>query len=137
PRGAPAGSLLTAPATQLPGSDRPRRHRDRGLTAAPPSATLVQVLVPFHPMARLLKISEARRTLFDLVDDVIERADEVILIQHRDRKERVALVNESYIEYLRATIEALKAGDSDEFRLAGSMRLLVAEDELEASIGEL
>jgi hypothetical protein len=88
-------------------------------------------------MARILKVSEARRLLFDLVDDVIDRADEVILIEHRDRTERAALVNEDYIVYLQATIEALRGEGSAEFSLAGSMRLAVGEDELESAIAEV
>ena len=88
-------------------------------------------------MARILKISEARKKLFDLVDDVIDRADEVILIEHRDRMERAALVNENYIVYLQATIDALRSERSGEFRLAGSMRLAVGEDELETAIADI
>jgi hypothetical protein len=86
-------------------------------------------------MTRILKISEARKKLFDLVDDVIERGDEVILIEHRDRTERAALVKENYIVYLQATIAALKSELSSDFRLAGSMRL-VGEQALEAAISE-
>ncbi|MGH7563506.1 MAG: hypothetical protein ACREK5_03670 [Gemmatimonadota bacterium] len=87
-------------------------------------------------MTRTVKISEARAKLFDLVDFVIDAKDDVVLIEHRDRSERAALLSESYLRYLTGTLEHLRSDGLQDVRLAGSMRLLVSEDELERSIAE-
>lgn len=86
-------------------------------------------------MDKVLKVSEARRRLFDLVDEVTgEGEEEVVLIEHRDRAKRAALMSEEYLRHLRATIAALRKERAGGFRLAGSMTLAVGEDELEAEI---
>lgn len=85
-------------------------------------------------MARTLKISEARRRLFDLVNEVTSDDQEVVLIEHRDNPKRAALVSEEYLHGLESRIAALVKERAPEFRLAGSMRLLVGEDELEAAL---
>lgn len=83
---------------------------------------------------KTVKISEARANLFDLVDFVIDAEDDVVLIEHRDRTERAALLSERYLRYLTGSLEQLRAEGLRDFRLAGSMRLLVSEDELERSL---
>jgi PHD/YefM family antitoxin component YafN of YafNO toxin-antitoxin module len=85
-------------------------------------------------MLRTFKISEARARLFDLVDQVTSAGESVVLIEHRDRAERAALVSEQHLRYLYATIEELRKRGIRPFRLAGSMKLLVSEDGLEAAI---
>ncbi len=85
-------------------------------------------------MSRTFKISEARARLFDLVDQVTSAEESVVLIEHRDRAERAALVSEQHLRYLYTTIAELRKQGIRPFRLAGSMRLLVSEDELESAI---
>jgi PHD/YefM family antitoxin component YafN of YafNO toxin-antitoxin module len=85
-------------------------------------------------MTKRVKISEARAKLFDLVDFVIDAEDDVVLIEHRDRTERAALLSERYLRYLTGSLEQLKGHGRQEFRLAGSIRLLVSEEALERSI---
>ncbi len=85
-------------------------------------------------MTRTLKISEARAKLFALVDEVTSEQESVILIEHRDKAERAALVSEQHLQYLYATIAELRKQGIAPFRLARSMELLVNEDELEAAI---
>lgn len=81
-----------------------------------------------------VKISQARAELFDLVDRVTSQEGEVVLIEHRDRVERAALVSERHLRYLYATIEELRKRGTQPFRLAGSMKLLVSVEELEAAL---
>lgn len=85
-------------------------------------------------MLKKLKISEARKRLFDLVDEVIGDDDEVVVIEHRDRPRRAVLVSEEHLRRLNATIAALRKRTGDEFQLAGSMKLGVSEQELEAAL---
>jgi len=85
-------------------------------------------------MTRVLKISEARKRLFDLVDEVTAEDDQVVLIEHRDRPRRAALVSEEHLRYLNATIMALRKSLTTEFRLAGTMKLAVSAEELEVAL---
>jgi PHD/YefM family antitoxin component YafN of YafNO toxin-antitoxin module len=71
-------------------------------------------------MSDSTKISDARRRLFDLVDQVIEH-DDVVYIEHRDRSERVALVREGRLRYL----EALEgSGEANPRSLVGTIKLV-------------
>lgn len=74
-------------------------------------------------MERCIKISDARARLFDLVESVTGEAGGVVLLEHRDRAERAALVSERYLRYLQNTIGELRRHGSHPFRLAGSARL--------------
>lgn len=86
-------------------------------------------------MARTVKISEARARLFRLVDDVID-TDGIVSIEHRDREERVLLVSEKRFRYLEETLNELKKRTETLFHLAGSIDLLVSEEELEEALKE-
>lgn len=87
-------------------------------------------------MDRSIKISEARKTLFDLVDRVTRSEEVVVWIEHRDREERAALVSARHLQSLYARIEALQRR-TNPFRLAGSMRLTGDADELGAVLDAL
>jgi len=80
---------------------------------------------------REVKISEARQRLFELVEQVTSGDEPVVYIEHRDREHRAALVSEAHLRYLEA--RAAAAGGAP-FTLAGSMTLLVGEEELEQAI---
>ena len=71
-----------------------------------------------------ITITEARRRLFDLFEEVLERGDAVVAIEHRDRKERAVLVSESYVRSLEARVAALEAKNGSGFRLIGSATLV-------------
>jgi PHD/YefM family antitoxin component YafN of YafNO toxin-antitoxin module len=85
-------------------------------------------------MDRCVKISEARARLFDLVDQVTEAREGVVLIEHRDRAERTALISERYLRYLQSTIAELRKSRGPAFRLAGSARLVARPDEVETAL---
>jgi|GEM_PF-3733722 len=72
-------------------------------------------------MYRCVKISDARARLFDLVDEVIGGPEGVVLIEHRDRPERAALIGERYLRYLQRTISELRREAGHTFRLSGSV----------------
>lgn len=74
-------------------------------------------------MERCVKISDARARLFDLVESVTGEDGVVVLLEHRDRAERAALVSERYLRYLQNTIMELRRYGGRPFRLAGSARL--------------
>lgn len=85
---------------------------------------------------RDINISEARRKLFDLVDEVLRKPGSAVLIRHRDREERVALVSESYLESLRQAVARLLGSGASSFRLEGSLRLATSEEELERFLSD-
>lgn len=85
-------------------------------------------------MDRCVKISDARARLFDLVDEVIEAQEGMVLIEHRDRAERAALVGERYLRYLQSTVAELRKSRGPSFRLAGSARLVASADEVDAAL---
>ena len=85
-------------------------------------------------MSDSTKISEARRRLFDLVDQVIEH-DDVIYIEHRDRSERVALVREGRLRYLESLVDS---GEAHPGSLVGTLELVcdTSADETIAEVRE-
>lgn len=87
-------------------------------------------------MDRSIKISEARKALFDLVDRVTRSEAEVVWIEHRDREEQAALVSARHLRSLYARIEALQRRTKP-FRLAGSMRLTGGAEEFGAALDGL
>lgn len=87
-------------------------------------------------MKKRLTVSEARAKLFDLVEYVTETPDSTVVIEHRDRKGRAVLVDESHYQYLEAmTRELKKQVPPTEFRLAGS--LLPPEGDDGVDLGEV
>lgn len=70
-----------------------------------------------------MTVAEARAKLYDLVEYVTETPDSAVVIEHRDRRERAVLVDESHYQYLEALArETRKAAEAQPFRLAGSLR---------------
>jgi PHD/YefM family antitoxin component YafN of YafNO toxin-antitoxin module len=72
-------------------------------------------------MKKRMTVSEARARLFDLVEYVTETPDAAVVIEHRSRKGRAVLVDESHYQYLEAMASELKK-QAKPFRLAGSLR---------------
>lgn len=92
-------------------------------------------------MAKRVKvpISTARAKLFQLTDLVRSGDDTVVVLEQRGGKDNVALVREARLAYLEArTAEAEKREQkpAKPWRLAGSLKLLVSPEELEASLKE-
>jgi DNA invertase Pin-like site-specific DNA recombinase len=85
-------------------------------------------------MDKSVKISDARARLFDLVDYVTGEEDGVVLIEHRDRTERAALVSERHLRYLQSTISELRRNGARSFRLADSVRLMASAAEVELAL---
>src|SRR5687768_6953699 len=67
-----------------------------------------------------MTVAEARAKLYDLVEYVTETPDSLVVIEHRDRKERAVLVDEGHYKYLEAMAKEVKK-DAKPFRLAGSI----------------
>lgn len=83
-------------------------------------------------MRKRTGVSEARRRLFDLVDWVLDHPDEAVYIEHRDRRERVALVREDRLAYL----ERMERERGSPLTLAGSVEV-VGDATVEEVIAEL
>jgi|SRR5688500_3402988 len=81
-----------------------------------------------------LLVSEARARFSELVEQVTDAPGTAVLIGHRDRKGSAVLVDASHYQLLLAKAEIIDNPPGEPFRLAGSMKLLVTADELEASI---
>ena len=83
-------------------------------------------------MPKTVRISEARAKLPELAQYLHHRPTEVVLIEHRDLKERLALTTERHIRLLKTMIKELKGKSTRPFRLAGTITTALTDDELEA-----
>jgi PHD/YefM family antitoxin component YafN of YafNO toxin-antitoxin module len=82
-------------------------------------------------MWKRVTVSEARAKFFDLVDYVTDHPDSAVVIEHRSRKDRAVLVDEGRLKYLES-IEVEYKRKSKPFKLLGSLKLAVPEDEFDA-----
>jgi len=74
-------------------------------------------------MKKRMTVSEARAKLFDLVEYVTDTPDAAVVIEHRNRKERAVLVDESHFQYLEAVAREMRK-QAPPFRLEGSLQPL-------------
>ncbi len=82
-----------------------------------------------------LSISEARARLPELAQRVTDSPSEVIIIEHRNRKQRLVLASESQLLLLEAMVEKLKRQNPPSgFKLKGSMWSDLTDEEMEAAI---
>ena len=81
---------------------------------------------------REITVSEARSRLFELVEKVADNPREEVVIEHRDGKGKAVLVDSHHYEYLKATAHGVMTARERPFRLYGSMRLAVPEDEFDS-----
>jgi PHD/YefM family antitoxin component YafN of YafNO toxin-antitoxin module len=86
-------------------------------------------------MKKRLTVSEARAKLFDLVEYVTDTPDAAVVIEHRNRKGRAVLVDESHYQYLEAMASEIKK-QAKPFRLVGSIESDLSADELEEAMEE-
>lgn len=82
-------------------------------------------------MKKRMSVSEARATLYELVDYVTESPEAQVVIEHRNRKGRAILVDEARYRYLETTVRELEKRDAKPFELQGSMTSPLSDDELE------
>jgi hypothetical protein len=85
-------------------------------------------------MPKRIKISEARAKLPELARYLRRRPTEVVLIEHRDLDERLALTTERHIRLLQTMVKELKANGSSDFTLAGSITTDLTDDDLEEAL---
>jgi hypothetical protein len=88
-------------------------------------------------MARSISISKARAQLPALARYLRRSPDQVVFIEHRDMRERLALITEARLRYLESLVEAAAKRGKGTFRLAGSMTSKLADDELEVEIAKI
>ncbi|HEX6373601.1 MAG TPA: type II toxin-antitoxin system Phd/YefM family antitoxin [Longimicrobium sp.] len=81
-----------------------------------------------------LLASEARAKFSSLLEEVSVHPGRAIYIARRDHKDAAVLVDAAHYEVLMRKAELVDHPPGEPFRLAGSMRLLVSPDELEAGI---
>lgn len=87
--------------------------------------------------SRSLSISEARARLPELARFLARTPEGVVLIEHRDRTERLALVTERRLRYLESLVNATWAREGGPFQLAGSMTSDLDDDALEEALSTL
>jgi PHD/YefM family antitoxin component YafN of YafNO toxin-antitoxin module len=84
-------------------------------------------------MTLRVSISEARARLPELAQRAMDAPGEPIIIEHRDRQERLVLTTESHLLMLEATVAELrKARAGGPFKLAGSLQSDLSDEQLEA-----
>ena len=81
-----------------------------------------------------IPISEARARLPELAQRVMDAPGEKVIIEHRDRKERLVLTAESYVAMLEATVTELRSRMGGGFKLAGSLSTELSDAELTAAL---
>ena len=84
-----------------------------------------------------LSISEARARLPELARYLAGTPEGVVLIEHRDRSERLALITERRLRYLESLVSASLVREGESFRLAGSMTSDHDDEELEEALAAL
>lgn len=83
-------------------------------------------------------ISSARSRLFELADLVRKGDDDtVVVFEQRGGLEGVALVRESRLAYLEARVNELEKKDKKPFRVRGSLKLAVSEEEFEEGMRQI
>ncbi len=90
----------------------------------------VQHIVQYSIMPRSISISEARARLPELAKYLRRSPRQVVFIEHRDMKERLALVTESRLRYLEALVAAAAQQGASSFKLAGSVTSELSDEEL-------
>ena len=83
-----------------------------------------------------LTVSEARAKLFELVEQVADNPDAPVRIEHRNKGQQAVLVNAERYDYLLQAGYGVMRVQERPFRLFGSMRLGVPEDEFDAWLDE-
>lgn len=82
-------------------------------------------------MKKRMSVSEARATLYELVDYVTESPEAQVVIEHRNRKGRAILVDEARYRYLETTLRELEKLYAKPFKLQGSMTSPLSDDEFD------
>ena len=86
---------------------------------------------------RSISISEARARLPELARFLADTPQGVVLIEHRDRAERLALITERRLRYLESLLAASLVRKDGSFQLAGSMTSDLDDDGLEEALSAL
>lgn len=81
-----------------------------------------------------LLVSEARARFSELVEQVMEQPGTAVHIGHRGRKGSVVLVDALHYQLLVERAKVAEQTWGNHFRLAGSIEILVSDEELEAGI---
>jgi PHD/YefM family antitoxin component YafN of YafNO toxin-antitoxin module len=87
-------------------------------------------------MNRKLNISEARGRLPEIAKFLSSHPEQVILVEHRDLPETMALTTASHLRYLETMVEELRKQASRPFRLAGSITSSLSDEELDRALAE-
>jgi prevent-host-death family protein len=81
-----------------------------------------------------LLVSEARARFSELVEQVMEQPGTAVHIGHRGRKGSVVLVDALHYQLLVERAKVAEQTWGNHFRLAGSIEILVSDEDLEAGI---
>lgn len=85
-------------------------------------------------MAKRFSISEARGKLPQIAKLLRRSPHEVVLVEHRDVDERLAIVSEQHLRNLESLVKTLKAKLTQPFQLAGSINSNLSDNELEDAL---
>lgn len=88
-------------------------------------------------MPRSMKISEARGRLPELAKYLAKHPARVVLIEHRDLDERIALTTESHLRHLEAQVAELRKRLARPFQLSGSVTTELSDEELDRALLDL
>jgi prevent-host-death family protein len=83
---------------------------------------------------RPLLVSEARARFSELIEQVMAQPGTTVVIGHRDRQRSAVLVDAAHYQLLLEKAKIVDSPPGEPFRLAGSIEILVSDNELEAGI---
>jgi hypothetical protein len=85
---------------------------------------------------RKLNISQARAELLSLARHLNANPHDVVVLEHRDLDEPLVLTSARHLRSLERLIQELRKPSNSGFRLAGSGRSLVSDEEVEDFLQE-
>lgn len=83
-----------------------------------------------------LFVSEARARFSELVEQVMDKPGTAVFIGHRDRAGSAVLIDGVHYQLLVEKAKIVDSPPGEPFRLAGSIKILVSDEELEQGIAE-
>jgi len=85
-------------------------------------------------MVRRIRISEARARLPELARYLRRSPHQVVLIDHRDMEERLALITERHLRFLESMVDAANQRRARKFKLAGSISSSLTDEAIEQAL---
>lgn len=88
-------------------------------------------------MPRRLRISEVRARLPELAKYLSRSPHAMVLIEHRDMRDRLALVTERHLRYLESIVDGARRRRTRSFKLHGSISSRLSDEAIEGALAAM